>query len=478
MPQKPSAAVINAAAKNIDPKQVMTTVLNETPELRGPVVAAGLATADEGGAIMSVPDDTRSLHNLGEFIMSMDGRRNAYLSALVNRIGMVIVTSKMWSNPWSRFKRGKLELGETVEEVFVNIAKPHKFDPAEAEGTFMRREIPDVRAAFHSMNFQKYYTATISDDQLRQSFLSWSGVTDLIAKIVESLYTSMNLDEFLVMKYMVAREVLNGGLYPVTVAGIATDPDDSVQKFRDYTNRLTFLKSDYNRARVRNSTEVGKQVIIVPSKVESTIGVKVLADAFNLSQVDYLGQRVLVDTWEFEGDDLDRLKLLFEGDSSYVEFTSEEKKKLSAIVAVKVDEDWFMIFDNLERTTENYNGAGLYWNHWLHTWKTFSVSPFANAIAFTTDTNSITGVTVSPATANVTQGAEMVFVAKVTGTGIFDQSVSFSVTGATKSGTTIDPYSGRLHVAADEPAQTTLTVVAKAVDGNSGSATVTVTAVG
>ena len=476
MPQKPNDTVMKAASKNMDPKQVMTAVLNETPELRSSVLAAGLAKAGKDGTIAALPDDTRSLHDLGTFIMDLDVRRNAYLNALINRIGMVIVTSKMWNNPWSRFKRGKLEMGETVEEIFVNIAKPHRFDPSGAEGTFMRREIPDVRAAFHSMNFQKFYKVTISDDQLRQSFLSWNGVTELIAKIVESLYTSMYLDEFLTMKYMMAREALNGGMYAVTVADITADADDSVQKFRDYTNRLTFLKSDYNRARVRNSTEVPKQVIFVPSKVESTIGVKVLADAFNLSQVDYLGQRVLVDTWEFEGDDLARLGELFEEDGEYQEFTSEEKKKLAAIVAMKVDENWFMIFDNLERTTENYNGEGLYWNHWLHTWKTFSVSPFANAVVFTTDTNTITGVTVSPSTANVTQGADMIFVAKVNGTGIFDQSVSFSVSGATKSGTTIDPYSGRLHVAVDEPAQTKLTVVAKAVDGKSGSANVTVTA--
>ena len=38
----------------------------------------------------------------------------------------------------------------------------------------------DVRAAFHTMNYQKFYKATISNDQLRQAFLSWQGITDLI----------------------------------------------------------------------------------------------------------------------------------------------------------------------------------------------------------------------------------------------------------------------------------------------------------
>ena len=37
----------------------------------------------------------------------------------------------------------------------------------------------------HMMNYQKFYKATISNDQLRKAFLSWQGITDLIAKIVE-----------------------------------------------------------------------------------------------------------------------------------------------------------------------------------------------------------------------------------------------------------------------------------------------------
>lgn len=111
----------------------------------------------------------------------------------------------MWDNPWSVFKKGRLEFGETVEEIFVNLAKPHSFDPATAEKEVYKREIPDVRAAFHSMDFQKFYKVTISNDQLRQSFLSWNGITDLIAKIVDSLYTGMRYDEYVTMKYMICR---------------------------------------------------------------------------------------------------------------------------------------------------------------------------------------------------------------------------------------------------------------------------------
>ena len=138
--------------------------------------------------------DAESIREIGSIIMDYPALQNEFLSALVNRIGRVLVTSKMFDNPWSVFKKGMLEFGETIEEIFVNIAKPYQFDPNVAESTVFKREIPDVRSAFHIMNYQKYYKVTIQDDQLRQAFLTWQGITDLIAKIVDSMYTGANYD--------------------------------------------------------------------------------------------------------------------------------------------------------------------------------------------------------------------------------------------------------------------------------------------
>lgn len=428
---------------------------------------------------IDIPDNTESLHNIGEFIMSYQPYQNAFLNALVNRIGRTIITSKMWNNPWSRFKKGYLEFGETVEEIFVNIAKPHGFDPEKAESEIFKRELPDVRAAFHTMNFQKYYKVTISNDQLRQAFLSWQGITDLIAKIVDSLYTGMEKDEYLVMKYMLAREALNGGMYEVVTPdyeGAAANPKAVIAAYREYTNNLTILKSEYNRAHVETHTPANKQVIIVPNHAESVLGVEVLAAAFNMSQVDYIGNRVMVDEFSFSASDTARLALLFEDDKTYKPLTQDEVAALAKISAIKVDEDWWMVFDNFENFTQNYNGQGLYWQYWYHTWKTFSVSPYANAIVFTSQASDITGVTVSPASANVAQGSDLMLTATVNGTGLIDKTVVWSIEGQLKSGTTIDPQSGRLHIAKDETASTEITVTATAVDGTEGTSTITVVA--
>ena len=426
---------------------------------------------------IDIPDNTESLHNIGEFIMSYQPYQNAYLNALVNRITRVIITSKMWSSPWSVFKHGYLEFGETVEEIFVNIAKPHSYDPAKAEKEIYKREIPDVRAAFHTMNFQKFYKVTISNDQLRQAFLSWDGITDLIAKIVDTLYTAMEYDEYVTMKYMLCRTLLNGQIHSrVTppIQGVNADPDEAVIAYRKAALDVGYLTPTYNMAGVMNATPIDDLVIMVPNWAESRISVKVLANAFNMERADYLGRRIGIDS--FAHHDNVRLQELFGDDTNFEPFTETEIATLDKISAFVCDRDWWMVFDNFMQFTQNYNGEGLYWQYWYHAWKTFSVSPYANAIVFTSLASSVTSVAVSPTTANVTQGGDLVFTATITGTGLYDKSVVWSITGESASGTNIDPQNGRLHIAADEAADTEITVTATGDGGKTGTATVTVVA--
>ena len=76
--------------------------------------------------------DAESIKKIGTIIMDFPSLQNEFLSALVNRIGRVILTSKLYENPWAMFKKGMLDFGETVEEIFVDIAKPFQYDPAVA----------------------------------------------------------------------------------------------------------------------------------------------------------------------------------------------------------------------------------------------------------------------------------------------------------------------------------------------------------
>lgn len=369
--------------------------------------------------------DADAIRQIGAVIMDYPNLQNEFLSALVNRIGRVLITSKMYSNPWSMFKKGLLEFGETIEEIFVNIAKPFQFDQAVAESEVFKREIPDVRAAFHIMNYQKFYKATISNDQLRQAFLSWEGITDLIAKIVDAMYTGANYDEFLTMKYLLARHILDGHMYPVQIPTVSTENMKTiVSDIKGISNAMEFLSTEYNLTGVATHTPKADQYMLINSKFDAVMDVEVLASAFNMEKAEFLGKRVLVDS--FGKLDIARLAVLFKDDPTYIEPTSDELTALDKIPAVIVDKDWFMIFDNYQNFTEQYNGQGLYWNYWYHVWKTFSVSPFANNALFVPGTPSVTSVTVTPATATVTKGQSIQLNATVETNNFAPQSVTWS----------------------------------------------------
>ena len=422
---------------------------------------------------ISINDNTESLHNLGEFIMQYEARQNAFLTDLVNRIGMVLVTSKMLNNPWAVFKKGRLEFGETIEEIFVNIAKPHSFDPVKAEKEVFKRELPDVRAAFHSMNFQKFYKVTISNDQLRQAFLSWSGIVDLIARIVDSLYTGMRTDEYITMKYMLCRELLNGGFYTETTPALdKTTAEEVMVAARGMVGLLDFMSSSYNRSGVMTHTPREDLYIIIPSMKRALIDVEVLAVAFNMNKTDFLGHLIEVD--HFDQHDTERLEALFAGDKNYEPFTEAELAELGKCNMVMVDRDWWMVFDNFDQFTQNYNGQGLYWQYFYHVWRTFSASPFANAIAFTSSTSEITAVAITPTEANVTQGANLQLTAAITGDGLFSKQVTWSIEGNEVTSTHISPDDGVLHVGKDETVGSKIIVTATAVNGVKGTATITV----
>lgn len=389
-----------------------------------------------------------NIRDIGNAMMQFQSTQNEFLNALVNRIARVIITSKSYTNPLAMFKKGIMEYGEQVEEIFVNIAKAHPFDPDVAEENVFKREIPDVDAVFHRMNYQNFYKVTISNEQLRQAFLSAEGVTDLIARIVDTLYSGSEFDEFLIMKQLIADAARAGKMFPINIpAPSAATAKQIVTTIKGISNKLEFMSNQYNYMGVLNFTKKENQILLIDAEFDATIDVEVLASAFNMSKAEFMGQRVLVDNF---------------GD-------------LTGVVAALVDRDWFMVFDNLMSFTENYNGEGLYWNYFYHVWKTFSSSPFSNAILFTTGAVGVTSVSVSPKAAQATPGQNVQLTASVVTTGYAPQDVKWSVTGNASASTTVD-CNGLVHIAADESAETiTVTATSCYDNGKSDTATITLT---
>lgn len=318
---------------------------------------------------------------VGEVIYGTPAFANQFINALVNRIAIVRVQSATFNNPYSILKKGYIEFGETVEDIFVSIAKAVDFDPEKAAQREFQRTIPDVRSAFHTMNWRVMYPVTIQDEDLKQAFLSIDGVQNLIAKIVESVYTAAEYDEFLLFKYLLIKAISHGKIHSKSV-GDGTNLDTAAVQFRGTSNLITFMSDKYNELKVKNNTPKDRQVIFMDSLFNAEFDVNVLASAFNMDKADFMGRLFLIDNWtEFDNARFDVIRANSDG---IEEVTSDELALLANVKAVILDEKWFQVYDNNNKFTEDYVASGLYWNYFYHTWKTVSNSPFANAIVFVT----------------------------------------------------------------------------------------------
>jgi hypothetical protein len=379
----------------------------------------------------AINGDNENLKIIGNVITSDSLVRNEFLSALVNRIGFVTITNRIWENPWSVFNKGLVEYGQTVEEIYVDLAKPFAYDVEIAEKNIFKRVIPDVRSAFHCMNWQKFFKTTIQEKDLKRAFLGWDGVSDLIAKIIESMTTSLNYAVYQTMKYLIARTLLNGQGNAIEIPEVTSaNMQDIVATVRETSNNWTILNDKNNIAGVHNHTPKDDQYLIATNKFDAKMDVEILATAFNMDKTEFFGHRLLVDGFgEIDNDYLTDLFTDGDGnvDPTYVPLTDAERTALNSIPALLVDGKFFQIYQNMHEMTEAFNGEGIYWNYWLHEWMTFSVSPFSQRALFIPTEPTVVEVAVSPVSATLTKAGQQIQLdATVTTTGFAPQSVIWS----------------------------------------------------
>lgn len=434
------------------------------------------ARADIGGAYaQDVPKalaDGTNLAAIGEVVMNNPAYPNQLYSSLANRIGMVLLTSKAYRSSLKMLKRGLMTFGEKVEEIFVAMAEPHDYNIVEAQSNVFKLETGDVYTAFHTLNYEKFYKKSISEENLRQAFLSPEGVYDLIGGLYESLYSGAEYDEFLTTKYLIAKMILDGYIGVTQIPAVTADTVKEVATtMAEASYMFRFPSNKYNIAKVTTFSRPEDLILMTSAKFGALNNFNVLASAFNMDKAEIEARHIMIDGFDIF--DLDRLDKLLGNDPEYTRFTEDQLALLGSVPAVTFDKNWFMIFDVLMTYKEIYNPEGMYWQNIYHVWKIFSVSPFTNAMMYTDQASSVTSVAVSPKTATLSKGATLQMTATVATVGFADKSVIWTVSGKSETTSTISS-TGLLYIAGDE-ANTELTVTATSALDNKKTDTATIT---
>lgn len=289
---------------------------------------------------------------------------NEFIGTLLNMVIKQVIHNKFFSDPLKSLKKGKKPLGDTVEEIYANFLKAKQYDATGVE--LLKRELPDVKSAYHRMNRKDKYKVTISPEQLYKAFSSYEKLDSFIQTIINSLYNSSELDEFILMKQLIKQAYDQNALKVVEVADpLISDTNGKafIKTVKTVSGDMVFPNSNNNAWLTAQSTDQvplitfskkSEQVLILSNPVDVSINVDVLASVFNMSVAEFNDTRkIVIDAFP----DPD-------------------------IRAALVDEQFFQVFDDLVYFKEFENPEGLYKNYMLHVWQTLAYSPLVNAVVF------------------------------------------------------------------------------------------------
>src|SRR5690606_4630727 len=171
---------------------------------------------------------------------------------------------------------------------------------------------------------------------------------------------------------------------------------------------------DYNSLAVHTRSDMDSLHLIIDADLLATVDVDVLAKAFNMDKTNFMGHITVIDNFASEG-----------------------------LEAVLIDEQFFMVYDTLQKMETIRNPQGLYWNYFFHTSQVLSTSRFANAVAFVSgDVAPVTQVIVDPVQGAMKAGKEHQLKAFVRSNDDVKRTVVWDVVGTgtttVSSGTSID----------------------------------------
>ena len=402
-----------------DSVELLSYIINVTPELRGEI---------------DLPVQGQSIQPIGKLIMGNPVYKNAFLNT-INIIGKTVITRNHWENPWRKFTdKGTLSYGQQVRDIIVDIADIYDYNNfADRPHAFLETEVPNVLQNITEVNYQKFYKTTTSDEQMAMAFET-GDLFSLIDEIIGSMFEGMEYDDFLVAKYILARRILDGTITSVTIPNFANSTTREIVAFmKGISNKLIFRSPNYNPAGLRKATPYDRQRTILNTDFDGKVTTEVLATSYFLNQAEMKTKLALIDGFN----DLDEARLSSLLGNSYVALTEGDKTKLANVVGAIISDEFFKDFyysldtrsesQGATKVTEFYNPETLDNTLWLHAWRIFSTSPFANAVVFTSGSNDVTAVDVDPATATVSAGQNVQLTADVTVSGIANKSVQWTV---------------------------------------------------
>lgn len=296
---------------------------------------------------------------------------NQWQKQLVNRIGLVIYHDYTLKNPLAKYIYGTMAFGDAIEEIAVDIVKGRAMDYGQ-EGQSLDPFIKmsnEAQAIYHKIHEPIQYGTTIEKDRIKRAFTEANGMTRLIGYFTNKLYSSANYDTWLLTKSVMAYYVNDNKtelplteFQKITVADVVDKEtaEDWLLTMRNSLSALSFPNNKFNPMQIHKTLDNRDVVLFVQYEIMNTIGIKALANAFNIEQ---LNLNVRIEQMDDFGVDL-------------LGGTTTD------VAAVLAEDWWLLITQQFEEMEAIYNPRPRHWNYYLTRQMSFAVSYFKDCIIF------------------------------------------------------------------------------------------------
>lgn len=279
-------------------------------------------------------------------------QKNEFLGSLVNKIGRQEYASKAYLNPLAKFKKGFIDNANEIEEIYVSRVQGLTQD---LDGTTtLKRVKPDVKTLYHTQEYGKCYTATITDKQVRQAFTSKDGIKRIADEILSQQHTGVEYDEYVAMKKAIddfAAAIPGTAKRTITEVTNQTTAKDLVKKIKKDIGKMQFRSTNY--CQYEQHSKADDLVLFIHIDYQAEIDVELLATAFNIDKTELNTRVVYVDDFE----------------------TPQLRAVLMDVGAIKV-------FDTLYNNEQQRNAQGMFTNYHLNVEKIVSYSTLYNGASY------------------------------------------------------------------------------------------------
>ena len=308
-----------------------------------------------------IPDITvNNFKEIGDLIMERPNMKNEFINTLFNKIGLSLLQNKKYTSRLDIFSKGKLEYGETIEQIMCDLIECKDFTEQKDSNEvseLVSAQVPDIKVLYHSENYKHKYKVTISDIRLRKAFNDKYGVDKLVASIITSVQNSIAYDRECMLKSILSASIYKKSI-PVAydIGSTGSRAKNLVTAIKKNIIRLETMGKNFNNAEINTFTRKEDMVLVIGSDYATDIDINLLATAFNLDKAEISTRIIVVDELPVAGD--------------------------VKPICVLMDKDYIVDYTTLYEVRQFENGNTLSTNLFYHVWGIMTQNDFTNAIQF------------------------------------------------------------------------------------------------